>query len=248
MSCAATESIDLRLMPRRRLSASTEVYRSSTRATGSLNLPSSRRANLSTRPASGCAPCSRTGRPTTSRAGRHSATSFSISANPAIAGSGGAVASSGSPTATPMRFRPKSKARTVRAARSGMSRFVLQPRVVEAEELHRRRQAFFGRRVEDDGVACFHGGPRVLRQLVLELAGRPAGVAEGHQHALGTFAAAYRLEDVLGRGEADHVAHAQCRLPVARRLVQHEAAIGLHRAAEIDRRCGQRTGAYTERT
>src|SRR5713226_445643 len=201
MSCAATESIDLCLMPRRRLSASTEVNRSSTRATGSLNLPSSCRANLSTRPASGCAPCSRTGRPTTSRAGRHSATSFSISAKPATAGSGCAMASSGSPTATPMRFKPKSKARTVRAARSGMSRFVLQPRVIEAEELHRRRQPLLGGRVEDDAVARLDGEPGILRQLVLELPAGPSGVAQGDQHLLRTLAAPDRLEDVLRGGE-----------------------------------------------
>src|SRR5436309_404988 len=221
MSCAATESIDLCLVPRRRLSASTEVNRSSTRATGSLNLPSSRRANLSTRPASGCAPCSRTGRPTTSRAGRHSATSFSISAKPAMAGSGCAVASSGSPTATPMRFKPKSKARTVRAARSGMSRFVLQPRVVDAKQLHRLGKALFGRYVEEDGIARFDREPRVLRKLLLELAGRPARVAEGHEHAFGALAAADRFKNVLGGGEADHLAHAQRRLPVTRGLVQH---------------------------
>src|SRR5688572_671486 len=85
-----------------------------------------------------------------------------------MAGNGCALRSSGSPTATPIRLRPKSKARMVRARGSGMSRFVLQPREIQAEEFHRRRQALFSRRFEDDAVARFHREPGILRQLVLE--------------------------------------------------------------------------------
>src|SRR5438874_274113 len=179
-------------------------------------------------------PPAESGTPTTRRAGFHSETSFSICVKSDTAGRGCAVRSSGSPTATPMRFKPKSKASTVReelarakrSARSGMSRFVLQPRVVEAEKLHRSRQPLFGRRVEDDRVARLDRQPRVLRQLVLELSGRPAGIAEGDEHALGAFAAPDRFEDVLRGGKAEDVAHAQRRLPVAHRRMQHEAPIG----------------------
>jgi len=46
-------------------------------------------------------------------------------------------------------------------------------------------------------------------ELVLELPGRPAGIAERHQHAPRAFAPADGLEDVLRRGEADGFAHAQ---------------------------------------
>src|SRR5437764_9438203 len=238
MSWAATESIALFFTPRRRLSASTELKRSSTRATGSRKRPSSWRAKRSTRFASGCSPFAATGRPMTNCPGCHSCTSRLMASNPgaAIGGSGCAVRSSGSPTATPMRLRPKSKARTVRAMRSGMSRFVLEPRVVEAEQLHRLSEPLVRRNVEEDRVLRFDGEPGVLRELLLELAGRPAGIAERHQYALRAFAAADRFENVLRGGEADRLAHAQRRLPVARRLVQHEAAIGLHRTAEIDRR------------
>src|SRR5262245_47143725 len=105
-----------------------------------------------------------------------------------------------------MRFSPKSKARTVRARPSGMSRFILQPREIEAEEFHRRRQPLLGRRVEEDGVARLHREPGVLRQLVLELARRPAGVAQRDQKLLRPLAAADRLEDVLRGGEADVLA------------------------------------------
>src|SRR2546421_3922852 len=202
--------------PRRRLSASTELKRSSTRATGSRKRPSSWRAKRSTRFASGCSPFAATGSPMTSCPGCHSCTSRLMASNPgaAIAGSGCAVPSSGSPTATPMRLRPKSKARTVRAVRSGMSRCVLEPRIVEAEQLHRLAEALLRRDVEQDRVFRFDGEPGVLRELLLELPGRPAGIAEGHQHALGAFAAADRFKDVLRGGEADRFAHAQRCLPV----------------------------------
>src|SRR5688500_14582761 len=123
-------------------------------------------------------PSTRVGRPTTSPAGFHSSINGGISAKPWMLRSGCAVPSSGSPTATPMRLRPKSKARTVVAARSGMSRFVLQPPEVDAEKLHRRRQPLLGRRLEDDAVGRLHREPGVLRELVLELPGRPAGVAQ----------------------------------------------------------------------
>src|SRR4051812_46131292 len=242
MSWAATESIDLFFTPRSRLSASTELKRSSTRATGNRKRPSSWRAKRSTRRASGCSPFAATGNPTTSWPGRHSATSLPMLSKPGalIAASGCAVPSSGSPTATPIRFKPKSKARTVRARPSGMSCRVLQPRVVEAEQFHRLRQALLGRNVEEDRVFRLDGEPGVLRKLLLELSRRPAGVAERHQHALGTFAAADGFQDVLRRGEADRLAHRKRRLPIADRLVQHEAAVGLHRAAEVDRRAGNR--------
>src|SRR5689334_18226434 len=113
-----------------------------------------------------------------------------------------------------MRLSPKSKARTV--PRSGMPCRVLQLRVIEAEQLHRRWQPLFGRRVEDDRVARLDGEPGVLRELVLKLSRRPAGVAQGDEQAPRAFAAPHGLEDVLGRGEADRLAHAQRRLPVAR--------------------------------
>src|SRR4051812_24012781 len=237
MSCAATESMDLFFTPRSRLSASTELKRSSTRATGRRKRPSSWRAKRSTRRASGCSPFAATGNPTTSCPGCHSATSLLIVSKPgaAIGGSGCAVPSSGSPTATPIRFRPKSKARTVRAP-SGMSCFVLQPGVIHAEQLHRLRQPFFGRNVEEDRVLRFDRQPCVLRQLLLDLAGRPAGIAQRDEHALRAFAAPDGLEDVLRSCEADRLADAERRLPVAGRLVQHEAAIGLYRTAEVDRR------------
>src|SRR5260221_2959585 len=204
MSCAATESTELFFMPRSRLSASTELKRSSTRATGRRKRPSSWRAKRSTGLACGCSPSAATGRPMTSWAGCHSLTRRPMASKPgaAIGASGCAVPSSGSPTATPMRLRPKSKARTVRAARSGMSCFIVQARVGDAEQLHRLCKALFCRDVEQDRVLRLDREPGVLRQLLLELAGRPAAKAERDQHALLAFPTRDRIEHVPRTDEA----------------------------------------------
>src|SRR5262245_33693609 len=113
------------------------------------------------------------------RAGRHSFTSFSIAVKrpgwvAAASGARGcAVPTSASPTATPMRCKPKSNARTVpaglRRACSGMSRLVGEPRVVQPEQLHRRGQALVGRKVEQDRVLRLDGQRRVLLARVLDL-------------------------------------------------------------------------------
>ena len=126
MRCAATESSPaLRRAPRAPAarsspSASREVSRSSTSSARRPKRPwrrcAKRRASLPT----GCSvPSACTGIPTTSRTGRHSATSCPIAANrarfstAAMAARGCARRVSKSPTATPMRFVPKSKASTV---------------------------------------------------------------------------------------------------------------------------------------
>ena len=73
---------------------------------------------------------------------------------------------------------------------------------------------------------------------MLELAGGPA-VSEGHQHSRRAALVGEGPQHVPGAGEADGVAHPQGRMPVARRAVQHEAAVGLHRAAGIHRQVGE---------
>ena len=59
-----------------------------------------------------------------------------------------------------------------------MARAVGKPRVVDAEQFHRRGEALLGGKVEDDRVARLDRQPGVLRELVLQLARRPAGVTE----------------------------------------------------------------------
>src|SRR5690606_24098702 len=142
------------------------------------------------------------GRPSTSRTGFQVSTSRVTAAKRAallsasMLSSGCATPSAVSPTATPMWRRPKSKAstvpctdematdeagrRTVMPACSCMAGLVGEAGVGHAEQLHGRRQAFLGRQVEDDLFVGRHGEPGVLLDLVLELPGRPARIAQCH--------------------------------------------------------------------
>src|SRR5690349_21323300 len=73
--------------------------------------------------------------------------------------------------------------------------------------------------------------PAVLLHLVLELARRPAGIAEREDGAGRSGAARDRLEDVERRGEADAFVDRQRRvLDEEVGAVQHEAALGLDRS------------------
>ena len=85
----------------------------------------------------------------------------------------------------------------------------------------------------------FHGEPRVLPELLLELAGRPSRITERHEHVARTVAAAHGLENVLRSGETHVVGDGERRLPIAERAMQHEAAVDLHRAAEVNGRGAQ---------
>src|SRR5262245_58949886 len=68
--------------------------------------------------------------------------------------------------------------------------------------------------------------PAVMLDLVLELARRPAGIAEREDRALRSVAAGDRLEDVERGGEADAFVDRQRRvLDVEVARMQHEAAL-----------------------
>ena len=74
--------------------------------------------------------------------------------------------------------------------------------------------------------------PAVMLDLLLELARRPAGIAERQDGAVRALAARDRLENVERRGEADAFVDRQRRVldeEVAR--MQHEAALGIDRPA-----------------
>ena len=92
------------------------------------------------------------------------------------------------PTATPIRRVPKSNASTVAsgdALRGHASRVpdVLgQAREVDAEQSHRGGQPPLGGRSNSTSGSACDREPRVLRELLLELARRPAGVAERDEH------------------------------------------------------------------
>ena len=74
--------------------------------------------------------------------------------------------------------------------------------------------------------------PTIMLDLVLQLARRPAGIAQRQDGAARSAAARDRLENVESCGEADALVDRQGRVldhEVAR--VQHEAALGIDRAA-----------------
>src|SRR4051812_13020944 len=160
--------------------------------------------------------------------GFHSAISLPISAkrvalsSAATVASGCAIRTSRSPTATPIRFSPKSNASTVVLKGSGVSCGVRELRVIDAEEAHCGGGPRVGGKIEDHFGLGVDGEPRVLRELMLELPRRPAGVAERDEYLPRSFVAPDGFEDVFRRGEAHVGRNLQRRLPRAQRRVQHE--------------------------
>src|SRR5882757_7673987 len=172
---------------------------------------------------------------------------------PAIVDSGRASRVSVLPMATPMRRSPKSKASNsagvingsaMKVKRSdgrpgpcgsGMTGLPRQARWFDTQQVQRRGEALLGRRLENDRGIGIDGEPRVRADLLLELAGTPARIAERHQHLLRSAAARDRFEHIFGGGERDALAHRETGAVVARGLMQHEAALGLHRATEKNR-------------
>ena len=127
---------------------------------------------------------------------------------------------------TPMRARPKSKARTGcspcrRARRRPESFMKSMPSSCMA-----RRGALPGQ-IEDDGQIGGHGEPGVLGELVFKLAGGPASVAEGDQHLAGLPSLARDRSTSRELVRPTGVAHLEGRMPVAGRAMEHEAAIRL---------------------
>src|SRR3990167_3343051 len=99
--------------------------------------------------------------------------------------SGCAVAEKELPTATPMRFVPKSntsKVPCIGAATlpSGMPRILRQRGIIHAQQRHCGSEALFRRQLEHDVLGGWHAEPGILRQLVFQLALCPAGIAQGH--------------------------------------------------------------------
>ena len=76
-----------------------------------------------------------------------------------------------------------------------------------------------------------HGEPRVLRDFLFKLPRAPTRIADGEHCALDFVVLVQAFDDVARGGERDAVGDAQTAVPVADGRVQHEAALGLHRAA-----------------
>ena len=146
--------------------------------------------------------------------------------------------------AMPIRLSPKSKARTVcgrvmpgRCAyawpASGLRRSTSMPSSRQAPA-----QRCSNGRSNTTLRVHRHGGPGVVLQLALELAGFPAGVAEGDERVRGALAARHGGQHVARGGDLDVVGDLVGVIPLAAGTVQHEAAVGVHRAAAQHRLLG----------
>ena len=165
----------------------------------------------------------------------------------AIVASGCASACVVSPTATPMRRVPKSNASMVPARQQAAARSppssrvpdgVGQPRKIDSEQLHRRRQRAF----RPAGRTSRRARASTVSQAFCAIscsswpADQPA-VAQRYQH----IRAGRRRDPTASRMsfdvvKAQVVADRQRRLPAAERPVQHEPAVDLHRTAVMHRR------------
>jgi hypothetical protein len=125
---------------------------------------------------------------------------------------------------------------------SGMTGLVDKIGEIDAEQFQCRGQSFLVRESKRMCSSAGDGQPGILRQFVFELAGSPAGVAEGHHHVARLAVRGDRLQDVARAGEADVLVDDQRRLPLAERSMQDEAAVGLYRSAEKNRQIGEAFG------
>src|SRR6516162_1858632 len=87
--------------------------------------------------------------------------------------------------------------------RSGVAGFARQHAKVDADLPERQHIFPAGVRTEDQLRVCRAMQPPIVLDLVLELTGRPAGVAEGKNGVARASSASNRLEDVEGCREAD---------------------------------------------
>ena len=80
-----------------------------------------------------------------------------------------------------------------------------------------------------------HQKPAIVLQLLVELAGSPAGIAQGEHALCRPLAGGDHPQDVDGRGERDVVVDEQGEVLSVVGAVQDEAAAGIHRPTEMDR-------------
>src|SRR6185437_8058844 len=99
------------------------------------------------------------------------------------------------------------------ATRSCVARRRAEHAGVDAQKQERLAVSLRDRRVEDDAGLGGDVDPAVAAHFFLELAGRPAAVAERHEHPLRPRAAGKRLQHVLARR------HLEAALDLQRRVV-----------------------------
>ncbi len=71
--------------------------------------------------------------------------------------------------------------------------------------------------------------PGTVDQLLLQLAGAPAGISERHQPVGGGLLGAQGFQYILGSGDHELVSHLQGGVEAGSEAVQHETAVGVHR-------------------
>src|SRR5450830_1627404 len=173
----------------RRCSITAEEYRSSTSTVSTPKRPCSWLAKRRQRTVISCsAPSGWLGRPTMQRAGCHCSMSLPSSVNLAslvaalMMVSGCACLIRVLPMATPMRFKPKSKARSVSTTISGATEVAAKHDRIDAQQGQRSGKALFHRQVKNDGGISLDREPAIGCQLAFELTGAPAGTAQTNEH------------------------------------------------------------------
>src|SRR5450830_304153 len=227
----------------RRCSITAEEYRSSTSTVSTPKRPCSWLAKRRQRTVISCsAPSGWAGRPTMQRAGVHSPISLPSSTNLAslvaalMMVSGWACLIRVLPIATPMRFKPKSKARSVSTnAGSGATEIAAEHDRVDAQQGQCGGEALLHRQIENDGRIGLDRQPAIAAQLFFQLAGAPARTTEADQHLLRAVAMGDGFEHIFGSGQRNALGHLQCRRKLVHRGMQHETALHLHRPAKHHR-------------
>src|SRR5688572_29379740 len=130
-----------------------------------------------------------------------------------------------SPLAMPMRLRPKSKARTTMGcdwAWSGMSGKRGELPGFDAEQTQRGAPALFVGQIEDHALIGGNRQPGVVQQLLLELTGFPARVAQRDECLVGTGAGGHGGEHVARGGHLDRFGDLVGGIPFTAGTVQNE--------------------------
>src|SRR5688572_22795533 len=108
-------------------------------------------------------------------------------------------------------------------------------RQVDAEQTPGGTPALLVGRFEQDALVGRHREPGVLCDLVFELPGAPARIAERDQRRLRAAAARHGVEDVGRRRDLQARGNLPRVLPLPAGLVYDETAVGLYGPALQDR-------------
>src|SRR4051812_45109774 len=117
---------------------------------------------------------------------------------------------------------------------------------IDAGALEGRGPARIDVAIVEQGLAARGGEPAVAAQFPLELAGAPAGIAQGGEPAARTPPLGDRAEDLERCAERPAVADLDALGPAPFSRVEEEAALRLDRPAEMDRNVGRDPGIDVE--